>query len=162
MIASTESPIGTADFDATLATFHHAYPAFDTTHVLDELRAREYARLDEQGHIYLDYTGGGLYAVSQLEDHMALLCSHVFGNPHSRNPTSQAMIDLVEQAHSRVLAYFGASPDEYVAIFRMPVAHSSWSVRPIPLQPVADTCSAPTTITRSTASASSPGPRVLR
>ncbi len=92
MIAFMESPIDAADFDGALAAFRRAYPAFDTTRVLDELRAREYARLDRQGHIYLDYTGGGLYAESQLQEHMALLRSHV-------------------------LAYFNASPDEYVAIF---------------------------------------------
>jgi molybdenum cofactor sulfurtransferase len=41
----------------------------------------------------------------------------VFGNPHSQNPTSAAMTELVEQARAAVLAFFGASPDEYVAIF---------------------------------------------
>ena len=32
------------------------------TSALDELRDREYARLDRTGQVYLDYTGGGLYA----------------------------------------------------------------------------------------------------
>lgn len=41
-------------------------------------RAAEYSRLDEQGHIYLDYTGGGLYADSQLRDHMTLLKRRVW------------------------------------------------------------------------------------
>ena len=49
------------------------YPAYATTARLDTLRATEYARLDQQGQVYLDYTGGGLYAESQLRDHMALL-----------------------------------------------------------------------------------------
>jgi hypothetical protein len=30
------------------------------TAALDALRPREYARLDEGGHVYLDYTGAGL------------------------------------------------------------------------------------------------------
>jgi hypothetical protein len=30
------------------------------------LRAREYARFDAGGHVYLDYTGASLYAESQL------------------------------------------------------------------------------------------------
>ncbi len=39
--------------------FRHAYPAFESTSSLDALRAREYARLDDLGQIYLDYTGVG-------------------------------------------------------------------------------------------------------
>jgi molybdenum cofactor sulfurtransferase len=88
-------------------------PVFD----LAELRRREYSRLDESGHVYLDYTGAGLYAASQLAEHFELLRRSVFGNPHSVNPTSAAMTELIESARSAVLAFFRASPDEYVAIF---------------------------------------------
>ena len=98
------------------AEFRRAYPAFAATHLLDELRATEYARLDRAGHVYLDYTGGGLYADSQVRAHAALL-GGVFGNPHSTNPTSLATTELVEQARASVLAYFNASPDEYAVIF---------------------------------------------
>ena len=48
---------------------------------------------------------------------MELLRTNVFGNPHSVNPTSSAMTTLVETARERVLDYFNASPDEYIAIF---------------------------------------------
>jgi molybdenum cofactor sulfurtransferase len=82
-----------------------------------ELRRKEFARLDAGGHVYLDYTGAGLYAQSQLDEHIALLREGVFGNPHSANPTSAAMTELVEQAREAVLAFFGASPEEYDAIF---------------------------------------------
>ncbi len=85
--------------------------------VLDELRAREYGRLDEQDQVYLDYTGGGLYSDSQLREHMALLSGGVFGNPHSTNPASAAATRLVESARSYVLEFFNAAPQEYVAIF---------------------------------------------
>ena len=85
--------------------------------VLDELRASDFARLDAGGHVYLDYTGAGLYADSQLREHFELLQQNVFGNPHSANPTSATMTALVEQARAAVLAFFRASPDEYVAIF---------------------------------------------
>ena len=40
---------------------------------VEALRAREYARLDAQDQTYLDYTGGGLYAESQLREHQELL-----------------------------------------------------------------------------------------
>jgi selenocysteine lyase/cysteine desulfurase len=89
-----------AEMAAALAAFRQSYPAFDQTGRLDELRASDYARLDAQGHIYLDYTGGGLYGDSQLRRHMELLSNGVFGNPHSSNPTSLAMTQLVEQARA--------------------------------------------------------------
>jgi selenocysteine lyase/cysteine desulfurase len=103
--------------DAAFADFRQLYPTYDLTRKLDELRAREYARLDRQGHVYLDYTGGSLYAECQLRDHMALLGEGVFGNPHSENLTSLAMTELVEHARDYVLQYFNASPDEYMVIF---------------------------------------------
>ncbi|MEP7190488.1 MAG: hypothetical protein ABI901_14960 [Roseiflexaceae bacterium] len=73
--------------NAAFQAFQRAYPAYDSTARLDRLRATEYARLDQQGQVYLDYTGGGLYAESQLRDHIALLNRQVFGNPHSKNLT---------------------------------------------------------------------------
>lgn len=102
-----------------LESFLRDYPAYARTQALDDLRAREYARLDEQGQVYLDYTGGSLYADSQLRDHLALLQRGVYGNPHSSNPTSRAATDLDERAREYVLRYFNASPDEYVVIFTM-------------------------------------------
>lgn len=103
--------------EAALQGFLRTYPAYAGTGHLDELRAREYGRLDEQEHLYLDYTGGGLYADSQIREHLDLLCSRVFGNPHSTNPTSSAMTELVERSRAFVLEYFNADPEEYVAIF---------------------------------------------
>jgi len=97
--------------------FLRAYPAYEATCGLDELRQREYGRLDATGQVYLDYTGGGLYAESQLRDHVNLLARNVFGNPHSNNPTSQAMTCLIDDARHYVLEYFNAAPGEYAAIF---------------------------------------------
>jgi len=85
--------------------------------LLDELRVTDFARLDLTGTVYLDYTGAGLYAESQLAEHFELLREHVFGNPHSVNPTSSAMTELVERSRAAVLDFFAASPDEYVAVF---------------------------------------------
>ena len=98
-------------------SFLEAYPDFASTSRLDALRASEYSRLDAQGHVYLDYTGGGLYAESQLRDHIALIGNQVFGNPHSKNLTSSAMGSLVERTRTDVLRFFNASPDEYMVIF---------------------------------------------
>ncbi len=93
-------------------------PTIDAQATLfEKLRSTEYQRLDDDGHVYLDYTGGGLFAASQLREHVELLQSTVLGNPHSVNPTSSTSTQLVERARAAVLAFFNASPDEYVAIF---------------------------------------------
>lgn len=113
-LSQTYQPDGYA---AAYQQFLHDFPPFRHTQHLDELRQTEYARLDAAGHIYLDYTGGGLYAASQVQKHVELLTNGVWGNPHSNNPTSLAMTHLVEQARAYVLAFFRADPDEYVAIF---------------------------------------------
>ncbi len=101
------------------ARFREAHPEFESTRALDRLRATEYARLDRLGHIYLDYTGGGLYAESQVRAHHELLSGQVFGNPHSSNPTSLAMTERVEAARRAILEFFNAPPDEYAAIFTL-------------------------------------------
>lgn len=103
--------------DTSLRTFLEKYPDYILTRSLDELRLAEYDRLDAQDLVYVDYTGGGLYADSQIRDHMDMLRNGVFGNPHSANPSSEATTRLVENARAYVLKYFNASPDEYVAIF---------------------------------------------
>ena len=100
-----------------LVAFLHAYPAYPTTHIIDDLRATEYARLDVGENIYLDYTGGGLYAETQVQRHHKLLSEHVFGNPHSSNPTSLAATQLIQHAREYVLKFFHANPDEYDVIF---------------------------------------------
>jgi molybdenum cofactor sulfurtransferase len=103
-------------FEDALAQFERDYPAFDVE-ALDALRAKEYSRLDAQGQVYLDYTGGGLYADHQIDTHIHMLKTGVYGNPHSTNPTSQAATQLVEHARNYILEYFNASPDEYCVIF---------------------------------------------
>ena len=99
--------------------FVETYPTYKATAVLDRWRETEYNRLDAQQQIYLDYTGGGLYAASQLQQHMEILQNNVLGNPHSANPTSLAMTDMVEGTRRCVLDYFQASPEEYIAVFTL-------------------------------------------
>jgi selenocysteine lyase/cysteine desulfurase len=83
------------------------------------LRQREFSRLDAQGQVYLDFTGAGLYAESQVRAHTEFLCRGVFGNPHSRNPTSQAATQLCEAARVRVLEHFNADPELYEVVFTL-------------------------------------------
>ena len=112
-----EEPYGPPLREQAEADFVAAHPAFRETALLDELRASEYGRLDAHGDVYLDYTGGSLYAASQLAEHRRLLDESVYGNPHSVNPTSTASTVLVEQARAAVLRYFDAPEDEYACIF---------------------------------------------
>lgn len=97
--------------------FIQAHPEYKSGLVLDDLRAKEFSRLDAADHVYLDYTGGGLYSDSQLNRHMEILRRGIFGNPHSNNPSSLAITRLDQHAREKVLRYFNASPQEYVVVF---------------------------------------------
>ena len=79
------------------------------------LRNVEYKRLDNNRQVYLDYTGGNLYAKSQIMEHQDLLINNILGNPHSTNPTSQLSTRLVEEARQKVIDYFNA--EDYFCIF---------------------------------------------
>ena len=79
------------------------------------LISKEYGRITESNHTYLDFTGGGLYAKSQLEQHLRLLGENVFGNPHSTNPTSMLTTQLVKEAREKVIDFFNAQ--DYFCIF---------------------------------------------
>jgi len=104
-------------YEEELAIFRSASPRYVETAQLDELRASDYSRLDAAGHVYLDYTGGSLYAERQVRLHQQMLLRGVYGNPHSANPASALTTHLVAQCRARVLRYFNASPEEYEAIF---------------------------------------------
>jgi molybdenum cofactor sulfurtransferase len=100
-----------------LEEFLEKRPEYGQTAALDALRAGDYGRLDADRHVYLDYTGGGLYAASQIREHAEMLNAHVFGNPHSSSLSSTKTTELVEEARRMVLAWFNTSASEYTAIF---------------------------------------------
>ena len=104
-------------FERAYHDFRGQHPGYATTSALDELRAAEFGRLDHSGHVYLDYTGSGLYAASQVARHSQRLLAGVFGNPHSSNPASSASTELLETSRRRVLDFFRADPEEYALIF---------------------------------------------
>ncbi len=98
-------------------SFLERCPGYPATSLLDEVRAKEFSRLDLREHVYLDYTGGGLYSKSQVQRHSDLLLENVFGNPHSSNPTSSFTSRLVEKCRHHLLTFFNASEEEYAVIF---------------------------------------------
>jgi selenocysteine lyase/cysteine desulfurase len=97
--------------------FFAAYPDYAATSRLDELRAIDYSYLDKGGHTYLEYTGAGLVADTELRVHAERLRGGCFGNPHSESPTSNASTRLIAQAKAAVLRYFNAAAGEYSVIF---------------------------------------------
>jgi len=121
--SSAPSPATTGEATA-FQEFLRRHPGYERTRPLDTLRARELARLDRGGHVYLDYTGGGLYGERQVRRHMEILLSEVLGNPHSDNPTSLATTERVERCRRRVLDFFRASADEYVVVFTANASHA--------------------------------------
>jgi selenocysteine lyase/cysteine desulfurase len=98
--------------------FLAAHPEYASTSRLDDIRAAGYSRLDEAGDAYLDYTGAGIYAASQVRQHADLLASSLLGNPHSASPASSDATHLVERGRRAVLDWFNAG-DDYTAIFTL-------------------------------------------
>ena len=84
----------------------------NTESYFNNLRKKEYARLDQQGNVYLDYTGGNLYPQSLPDMHYSYLQKNIYGNPHSANPASLLSEKMISEARQRVLDFFNA-PDYY-------------------------------------------------
>jgi molybdenum cofactor sulfurtransferase len=116
-VSASASSEQAADEQQAWRAFLQQNPRYEATSALDAYRERELGRLDRTREIYLDHTGGGLYADAQLREHLALLSSAVFGNPHSINETSRRSTKLVEQAREYVLRHFGADPALYEVVF---------------------------------------------
>ncbi len=104
--------------------FLKAWPEFAPGGPVNHLRMHEFGRLDADGHVYLDYTGAGVPAASQIRRHADLMLGRVLGNPHSESPTSRLATEFVERARRHVLAFFNASPDEYVVVFTANASHA--------------------------------------
>ena len=101
------------------AAFRGEHPYYANTTVLDELRRSDFARLDRGGHVYLDYTGGGLFASSQLRQHHAAARERrVRQSAFASIPHRPRARELVEARRAITCCeFFGAAPEEYVAIF---------------------------------------------
>ena len=96
--------------------FIQQYPAYLSTASLDELREKDFSRLDKQKHVYLDVTGGQLFGESLLKSHHDFLSTTILGNPHSINPSSALAEKHIQATRRKVLDYFNAGED-YTCIF---------------------------------------------
>jgi selenocysteine lyase/cysteine desulfurase len=81
-----------------------------------EWRRSELARVDRCGVAYLDYTGAALYPASLVRADAERLMGTVLGNPHSEHAPSKAASEDLAAAREALLAFVGASPDEYSVI----------------------------------------------
>ena len=92
------------------------HPLATPASVFDELREREFARLDEAGVSYLDYAGSALYAASHVSAHHAYLRRTVLGNPHAEHGSSLTSARAIETARRLVLDFLDAG-DDYTVCF---------------------------------------------
>ena len=60
---------------------------------IDTIREEDMKRL--RGAVYLDYTGSGVYRESQIRECSNLLLNNMYGNAHSRSPSSLATENIV-------------------------------------------------------------------
>jgi len=82
-----------------------------------DLRGREFARLDRHGIAYLDFAASGLHSASQASFYSSLLAEGLFGNPHSEHQPSRDSMAAIEAARRGVLEAAGLSERDYAVCF---------------------------------------------
>ena len=128
------------------------------------LRRREYGRLDAEGQVYLDYTGGGLHAASQIDAHADAAAPAGARQPALEQP-DVAGVDRAGRARPRGGAPSSSTPrptSTSASSPPTPAPPCGSSARPTASRRAARSPSPSTTTTRSTASASSPAARAPR
>lgn len=74
-------------FSLAHSAFLDRYPTYARTRELDDLREREFRRLQESRSIYMDYMGACLYPDFLVKEHLRMLTEQVVGNTHSDSPS---------------------------------------------------------------------------
>jgi molybdenum cofactor sulfurtransferase len=69
------------------------------------------------GAVYLDHAGTTLYPKSLVETFAASMISGLYGNPHSRSPSSVLSTKRVDDVRLRALRFVKADPDEFDLVF---------------------------------------------
>ncbi|HTE39553.1 MAG TPA: aminotransferase class V-fold PLP-dependent enzyme [Steroidobacteraceae bacterium] len=94
--------------------------------VFENLRRKEFSRLDERGIAYLDFAASALYGASQVAEYSNKLLQGVFGNPHSEHGPSKASEADLECARAATLQFFDADPGVYDVCF---TANTSMAIK---------------------------------
>ncbi|KAG1671558.1 hypothetical protein FOA52_011280 [Chlamydomonas sp. UWO 241] len=107
-----------AAYEQDKQTFLRQYGAqYGYDNRIDELYPAEVGvRMGPNEH-YLDYTGSSVYMKSQLAAVFDDLQSHVFGNPHSANPSSELSSQRIDDVRLQLLNIFNADPKLYTLVF---------------------------------------------
>lgn len=82
---------------------------------IDKIREEEYPHL--KGAAYLDHAGTTTYAQSTLNNFKADLTENLYGNPHSKSPSSMLATKKVEDVRNQILTYFDCTPGDYQVVF---------------------------------------------
>ncbi|CAG8811935.1 13979_t:CDS:1, partial [Gigaspora rosea] len=82
---------------------------------IDSILENEYPHLKDT--TYLDHTGATIYPKSAIDSFADDLRNNCFGNPHSKNSSSQLSTERVDRVRARVLSHFNASPNDYQVVF---------------------------------------------
>ena len=112
--------------ELSLAEFSRVRPDYIATGHLDRVRRDDFARLDEEDLVYVDYAGSGLPGRSQVAAFQQVLCGETWGNPHSENGPSRRSAEAIRRARRATLQFVNADPDEYAVIF---TANASGALR---------------------------------
>uniref|UniRef100_A0A1D1Z618 Molybdenum cofactor sulfurase n=1 Tax=Anthurium amnicola TaxID=1678845 RepID=A0A1D1Z618_9ARAE len=82
---------------------------------IDRIREEEYPQL--KSGFYLDHAGTTTYPQSTLENLKADLTDNLYGNPHSKSPSSMLATKKVEAVRNQILNYFDCTPGDYQVVF---------------------------------------------
>ncbi|XP_024280185.1 molybdenum cofactor sulfurase isoform X2 [Oncorhynchus tshawytscha] len=99
----------------TFESFEKVWNHYGYKSVFQDVIEREFSRI--KGITYLDHAGTTLYPESLVREFYQDICTNVYGNPHSHNPSSRLTHDTVEHVRYRILQHFNTTPDEYSVIF---------------------------------------------
>nr|XP_046209566.1 molybdenum cofactor sulfurase-like isoform X2 [Oncorhynchus gorbuscha] len=99
----------------TFESFEDVWNHYGYKSVFQDVIEREFSRI--KGITYLDHAGTTLYPESLVREFYQDICTNVYGNPHSHNPSSRLTHDTVEHVRYRILQHFNTTPDEYSVIF---------------------------------------------
>ncbi|CAG8511216.1 10979_t:CDS:2 [Paraglomus brasilianum] len=82
---------------------------------IDQIREEEYPQL--KNGFYLDHAGTTTYPQSTLVNLKADLTDNLYGNPHSKSPSSMLATKKVEAVRNQILNYFDCTPGDYQVVF---------------------------------------------
>ncbi|OZJ05466.1 hypothetical protein BZG36_01662 [Bifiguratus adelaidae] len=82
---------------------------------VEDIRARYFTHLADQ--VYLDHAGTTIYSTEQIRNFQLDLTTHLYGNPHSRSPSSALSTRKIDAVRSRVLEHFNVTPGDYDLVF---------------------------------------------